>query len=212
MQINLCILPILSTIAAVISAAPSGILSRSGSVSATSNNTPNEPAAKYHMIEFLHFEMPGVDDAITHPEHKHEPVPVFYPDPSSNSTFNYYTLAGGVIGKLVCETSWASPTYDEISHVVSKISKMATDKCSQDNVGGSKCTRLQWYKGGEISLCGKVANGIPCPAVAWAGQEIRNRCALKAEGEGLVERDSEANSFFRYIPTFLSRCDLVHAV
>ncbi|KAI5842787.1 hypothetical protein BZA05DRAFT_422426 [Tricharina praecox] len=180
MQINLCILPILSTIAAVVSAAPSGILPRSGSVSATSINTVNEPADKYHMIEFPHFEIPGIDDAITNPEHKHDPAPVIYPDPSCNSTFNYYTSAGE-IGKLVCETSWASPTYDEIDYVVWKVSKQKKNTCGQENHTGSKCTRLQRYKGGELSLCGRGGWAIPCPAVAWAGKEIRNRFTLNAE-------------------------------
>ncbi|KAI5845478.1 hypothetical protein BZA05DRAFT_447802 [Tricharina praecox] len=151
MQINLCILPILSTIAAVVSAAPSGILARSGSVAATSNNKANESTAEYHMIE-----IPGIDDAIANPEHRHE------------NGLPHYTV--------VCKTSWASPTFDEIDNVVLKVSKKARDDCGQYNHGGSKCTRLQWYKGGALSLCGKAGWTIPCPSVAWAGQEIKNRC------------------------------------
>ncbi|KAI5845484.1 hypothetical protein BZA05DRAFT_447812 [Tricharina praecox] len=124
MQIHLRILPILCTIAAVVSAAPSGILPRSGSVSTTSNNKANEPAGKCHMIEFPHFEIPGIDDAITNPEHKQKPAPVVYTDPSSNSTFNYYNSADENISTLVCETTWASPTYDEIAHLISRVLDM----------------------------------------------------------------------------------------
>jgi len=96
-------------------------------------------------------------------------------------SFDYFTRneSGDDVwlGNLKCETSWASPTFLEIDGAVHNIRNFGGFKgCIQKNGGASKCTRLTYHKGGDISLCGEYDHHIDCEGVIFAARTIRNKC------------------------------------
>ncbi|KAA8913350.1 hypothetical protein FN846DRAFT_886597 [Sphaerosporella brunnea] len=74
-----------------------------------------------------------------------------------------------------CETSWASPTYSEISGLIN-ILKAKTGKCIQKNPVGSKCTTIASYVGADAGLCGLFLESVSCADFAWAIETIRSEC------------------------------------
>lgn len=97
------------------------------------------------------------------------------------------------LGKIYCKTSWASPTFDEINYCIGRIAAYASNTCTQDNIGDSKCSTMHKWKGGDISLCGRYKNKVPCQIIAEASMLIKEVCGdwpkSRAGGELKFSRD-----------------------
>ncbi|KAI5845474.1 hypothetical protein BZA05DRAFT_447797 [Tricharina praecox] len=82
------------------------------------------------------------------------------------------------VNPVDCKTSHASPTFEEIDQLIPKLENRK-HACDQNNAGGSKCRRLEKYKGGEVSLCGGHQYAMTCKKIAWAVFEIKKYCGNK---------------------------------
>ncbi|KAA8913351.1 hypothetical protein FN846DRAFT_902831 [Sphaerosporella brunnea] len=76
---------------------------------------------------------------------------------------------------LTCETSWASPTYSEISGLLD-ILNAKKGVCIQKNSVGSKCTTIASFIGADAGLCGSPKWSVNCIVFAWAIDMIRKGC------------------------------------
>ncbi|KAI5850788.1 hypothetical protein BZA05DRAFT_445626 [Tricharina praecox] len=103
-------------------------------------------------------------------------------DASDKLKFNYLVAnieEPGVLtqaGSVKCETSSASPTFEEIQGCAAKL-EARKKTCMQSNRYGSRCTRLEHYKGGDVSLCGEHKAMVHCHDLSWVVKEIMFRCA-----------------------------------
>jgi len=145
----------------------------------------NSTGIELHLIDVAGLEFAGIDHENSDAKHSRAAAPLFRVDSAPDgATHRYYAPSDSAnsvyVGSVTCETSWASPTYSEIDYVVWKVSKQRKRTCHQDNPGGSKCTLLQRYHGGELSICGDPTYGLPCATMAWAGAEIKKQCGNDA--------------------------------
>jgi len=97
-----------------------------------------------------------------------------------NDTYDF-TLDDGARarnGKVICETSRASPTVEEIKYCFNALYQ--TPRCDQTNRFASKCTKLCSRKGGQISVCTSSTKAVNCIDVVWAAEQVLDQC-LKPE-------------------------------
>ncbi|KAF8541084.1 hypothetical protein BDD12DRAFT_879490 [Trichophaea hybrida] len=86
-------------------------------------------------------------------------------------------------GQLICETSWASPTFSEIDTMTKWLDNAKkTAICAQTNPGGSKCTTHSKFKGGALAVCGVAPWSVKCHELSWAGKKIKNECGNQQMG------------------------------
>ncbi|KAI5856579.1 hypothetical protein BZA05DRAFT_416234 [Tricharina praecox] len=85
-------------------------------------------------------------------------------------------------GKLTCETTLASPTFFEIGQAIARVSNVARATCQQKNAGGSKCSTLGKYKGGQVGICGRHLLDMSCKWIHWAASKIRFECGNEQLG------------------------------
>lgn len=82
-------------------------------------------------------------------------------------------------GWVSCHTTWASPTFTEVNYLIAKIAThTGWNDCTQKNMGGSKCTKLDKYYGGAISFCGKHDITRTCSMISTAAQKVRDHCSI----------------------------------
>ena len=97
-------------------------------------------------------------------------------------------------GRVICETSFASPTFSEVEGLIEKLNSRNGNKgtCHLNNQIGSKCSRQGSYFGGEASLCGTATITLWCSSVAFAAQKIMDTCGdarlLRAGGMFYYDR------------------------
>ncbi|KAF8250358.1 hypothetical protein K440DRAFT_640482 [Wilcoxina mikolae CBS 423.85] len=76
-------------------------------------------------------------------------------------------------GQLICETSWASPTFSEIDAMTKHLDNAKkTALCAQTNPGGSKCTTHAKFNGGALAICGAAPWSVKCHELSWAGKLV----------------------------------------
>ncbi|KAI5841614.1 hypothetical protein BZA05DRAFT_449493 [Tricharina praecox] len=142
-----------------------------GSTSAIKRSDPVEK-----MMDFPYLPIDGVDFAPPPGAAFHQHLVNVTAGPGNMYTFSTLTDAAvpWELGKLVCETSSASPTSWEIQNVVFIVSQRK--ECKQHNLLGSKCTTLAKWNGADASLCGKPKGWVACSSVAWALQQVEKFC------------------------------------
>jgi len=100
-------------------------------------------------------------------------------DLSARDVANNGTIAAGLDplqpGDFWCETSWASPTEQEINWMIVDIMNYKDKTCRQTNSLGSKCKQIASHNGGQVSMCGSRYSAA-CYTVASAVDHIRQRC------------------------------------
>ncbi|KAA8898355.1 hypothetical protein FN846DRAFT_962465 [Sphaerosporella brunnea] len=84
-------------------------------------------------------------------------------------------------GYAKCETSWASPTYSEISGLQDILEKKG-GYCQQYNPFGSMCTTSASYFGGDVGLCGMPLFTVSCAHLAWSLSVLKMACGIDYMG------------------------------
>jgi hypothetical protein len=100
-------------------------------------------------------------------------------------------------GMVMCATSMASPTNQEIEGAIQKLMVKANGLCVQTNGIGTLCTKLATYLGADVSLCGSWFYYVKCKEMAWAVGMIRDLCK---QSDG---RAGGAWYFDKYLKTVL---------
>ncbi|KAI5846027.1 hypothetical protein BZA05DRAFT_447764 [Tricharina praecox] len=86
-----------------------------------------------------------------------------------------------LLATLQCNTSVSSPTFHEVDTCISKV--LYKKSCRQVN-GNNKCTLVESSAGSSILLCGKNNFLMTCNYVAYAAQQIRDKCGKQGKASG----------------------------
>lgn len=89
--------------------------------------------------------------------------------------------------RYICEVSAASPRSDDARQAVKNlVQRKGNWWCEQENIWGSKCTRVTDYKSASVAVCGRLGSRINCGLVTDRVLQLLRECAVDVEGVALV--------------------------
>ncbi|KAH8153483.1 uncharacterized protein LAJ45_02296 [Morchella importuna] len=98
---------------------------------------------------------------------------------------------GAIPPWVTCETSGASPL---VKDVIGLADYMFNDKhvwsCTQTTSFGSRCTRIQWFKGAAAGLCGMGTKTLNCQRVSKSVRYLAENCARNGRVGGKFKYNS----------------------
>lgn len=98
---------------------------------------------------------------------------------------------GAIPPWVTCETSGASPL---VKDVIGLADYMFNDKhvwsCTQTTSFGSRCTRLQWFRGAAADLCGMGTKTLNCQRVSKSIRYLAENCARNGRVGGKFKYNS----------------------
>lgn len=109
----------------------------------------------------------------------------------------FFLLLAPTLAEVICETSDASPTTEDVTGVINQFNGDKTSTCAQGNVYGSKCTTCGTHGSAKIAVCGdndSDGRGMHKGAMAGYANAIQQECLSNGKAGGKFIIPNVANA------------------
>ncbi|OQE19426.1 hypothetical protein PENSTE_c015G03777 [Penicillium steckii] len=109
---------------------------------------------------------------------------------------SFILLLAPALAEVICETSDASPSTEDVTGVINQFNGDSGSSCAQGNNYGSKCTTCGTHGSAKIAVCGDInstGRGMNRGALASYANAIQQECLSngKAGGKFLVPNSED---------------------